>query len=174
MTADSQDVLTQALTKLQGELEQFDGVQKALKGAHQRLVEAEQEWGALTAEQQRTAAELVKMTKAAIEATQAVTGQASALTSALIPLAKAVENVNFPLRLDKIDMAVTTQASTLASFQSAADRRFDELGRADQEAVKAIAAVQGRIGRFGWITVVLLLLNTAALIALGIRLFMAK
>lgn len=174
MTADSQDVLTQALTKLQGELEQFDGVQKALKGAHQRLVEAEKEWGALTAEQQRTAAELVKMTRAAIEATQAVTGQASALTSALVPLAKAVENVNFPLRLDKIDMAVTTQASSLSSFQAEANRRFDEIKRTDERMDAAIASTRRTVARFGWAAISIVLLIVAGVVAILLKLYFIK
>lgn len=174
MTADSQDVLTQALTKLQAELEQFDGVQKALEGAHQLLVEAEKELGARTAEQQRTAAELVKMTRAAIEATQAVTGQASALTSALIPLAKAVENVNFPLRLDKLDMAVTTQSSALSSFQAEANRRFDEIKQENNRTVAAIASARLFVARFGWATVSLALLNVAAVVALFLRLYLSK
>lgn len=174
MTADSQDVLTQALTKLQGELELFDGVQKALKGAHQRLVEAEKEWGALTTEQQRTAGELVQMTKAAIEATQAVTGQASALTSALIPLAKAVENVNFPLRLDKLDMAVTTQASTLSSFQAETNRRFDEIKQVDDRTVAAIVSARRSVARFGWTAISIALLNVAGVVALLLKLYYAK
>jgi len=174
MKADSQDVLTEALTQLQSELEQFDGVQKALKGAHERLMDAEKEWRSLTVEQQLTAADLVQATKAAIEATQAVTGQASALTAALIPLAKAVENVNFPLRLDKIDLAVTTHSSSLASFQTASNRRFDDLERADKNAFAAIAAVKTRVALFGWFTVVLLLLNTVAFVALSVFLKLGK
>lgn len=171
MTTDSQNVLTQALTKLQDELEQFDGVQKALKGAHQRLVEAEKEWGALTAEQQRTATELVKMTQSAIEATQAVTGQASALTSALIPLAKAVENVNFPLRLDKLDMAVTTQSSALSSFQAEANRRFDEIKQIDDRTVAVIVSARRSIVRFGWTAISIALLNIAGVVALLLKLY---
>jgi chromosome segregation ATPase len=171
MSADEQDVLTQALTRLQGELEQFDGVQKALKGAHQRLVEAEQEWGALTAEQQRMAAELVKMTKAAIEATQAVTERASALTSALIPLAKAIENVNFPLRLDKLDMAVTTHASALSSLQNQVDRRFDEIKQVDDRTAAVIASVHRSVARYGWATVLIALLNVAGVVAILLKLF---
>ena len=170
--AEKQDILTKALVQLQGELEQFEGVQKALKSAYQRLFEAEKEWGSMTADQQRTAADLVQATKAAIKATLVVTGQASALTTALVPLAKAVENVNFPLRLDKIDMAVTTQSSALASFQAAADRRFDELGQADNHAVAGIEAVKSRVVRFGWFTVAMIFLNTSALIALGVKLYL--
>jgi DNA repair exonuclease SbcCD ATPase subunit len=163
MTTDSQGVLTEALTQLQSELEQFDGMQKALKGAKQRLDEAEKEWASLTQEQQLTAAELIKATKDAIEATKAVTGQASVLTAALLPLAKAVENVDFPRRLDKIDMAVATQSSALMSFQATADRRFDVLD-----------AIHARVGRFGWFSVVLLMLNSAGLIAVLIHNFWAR
>ncbi len=163
MTTDSQDELTKALTHLQSELEQFDGMQKALKGAKQQLEEAAAEWGSLTLEQQRTAADLIKATKTAIEATEAVTEQASELTAALLPLAKAVENVDFPRRLDKIDMAVTTQSSALMSFQATADRRFDVLD-----------AIHARVGRFGWFSVVLLMLNSAGLIAVLIHNFWAR
>lgn len=169
MTADSQDALTQALTQLESELEQFDGVQKALKNAHQCLIEAKQEWSLLTAEKQRSAIELFETAKAAIKVTEDVTGQVSALTCALVPVAKAIESVNFPLRLDKIDMAVTTQSSTLVSNQAATDRRFDELKLLNDSTSRLLSTLQIRVGRLGWATITLVALNTAALIGVLIR-----
>ena len=169
MTADSQDALTQALTRLEGELEQFDGVQKALKDAHQRLIEAKQEWSLLTAEKQRNAIELVETAKATIKVTEDLTGQTSALTCALIPLAKAIESVNFPLRLDKIDMVVTTQLSTLVSFQAATDRKFDELKLVNDAASRLLATLQTRLSRLGWAIAGLMAMNAAVLIAVLIR-----
>ncbi|MEI7482812.1 MAG: hypothetical protein WCK75_10750 [Elusimicrobiota bacterium] len=126
MPEKQQDVLTLALIDLEKELTSFGSLQNALKDAHQQLTEAEQKWASLTKEQQKTALDLVDATKKAIANTNQVTAQTESLTGALIPLAKAIEQVNFPLRLDKIDLGVSTQASTMAAFQGAIDRGFKD------------------------------------------------
>jgi hypothetical protein len=157
MPDQQQDILTQALLKLQGELATFGKVQHALKTAHEQLTKAEQEWDKLTREQQQTAVELVGATKDAIAATHAVTTQAESLTGALIPLAKAIENVNFPVRLDKIDLAVSTQASTMASFQGTTDRGFSDL-RAELE----------KSGKRDVAMMALLIINASVLLGLAV------
>jgi hypothetical protein len=157
MADQQQDILSQALLELQDELATFGKVQHALKNAHEQLTKAEQEWDKLTKEQQQTALELVGATNAAISATHAVTSQAESLTGALIPLARAIENVNFPLRLDKIDMAVSTQASTMASFQGTTERGFTDL-RAEME--------KGR--KRDIMITTLLIFNTAVLIVFAV------
>lgn len=172
MTAGSQEVLTQALAKLQSELEQFDGIQKALKKAEQRLVEADQEWRKNTAEQQRAVTDLARMTKTAIEGSQVATQQSSKLASSLIQLAKAIENVNFPMRLDKIDIAVTTQFSSITSFQSEANRRFDEIQQINDRTIAAVASVQKSIVWFGRASIVIGLLGVSGIIAIFLKLYM--
>ncbi len=127
MADDKQDILSQALLEFQDELTTFGKVQKALKSAHDELIRAEREWEKLTKEQQQTALELVSSTKDAVAATHAVTNQTESLAGALIPLAKAIEQVNFPMRLDKIDLGISTQASTMATFHGAIDRGFNGL-----------------------------------------------
>lgn len=127
MAEQDQDILSKALLELQDELVTFVKVQDALKIAHNKLTEAEQEWGKLTKEQQQTALELVAATKNAIAATHTVTSQAESLAGALIPLAKAIENVNFPVRLDKIDLAVSTQASMMSAFKGNTEHAFNDL-----------------------------------------------
>lgn len=127
MSAQEQNILSDSLVKLQEELNTFSTVHHELKTAREKLIEAEQEWEKLTLEQQQTAQQLVGATRRAIDATQAVTSQAESLTGALIPLAKAIENVNFPMRLDKIDLAVSMQAATYATLQAITERNFSSL-----------------------------------------------
>jgi len=157
MAEQKQDILSQTLLRLELELDTFGTVQSSLKEAHEKLEDAKKEWDQLTKEQQQSALKLVDATQSAISTTNEVTTQAKSLTGALLPLAKAIENVNFPLRLDKIDMAVSTQASTLATFQGTTERGLNDL-RVEIEAAKK---------RDKMITI-LLMLNTAVVIGLAI------
>lgn len=161
MTNEAPEMLTEAVLNLQSELDKVASVQKLLAEASQRLDKADEEWKSRTAEHQRTTTELVQATKDAIQAMQDVTQKSSIMASALVPLAVAIKNVNFPLRLDKIDMAVTTQASTLAAFQAEANRRFDILSQ-----------IKASLARFGWVMVAILGLNTLALVMICIRLYL--
>ncbi len=138
MPEQKQDILSQTLLRLEQELETFGNVQRSLKDAYDKLEQAKQEWDRLTKEQQQSALKLVDATQSAIDTTKEVSSQAKALTGALLPLAKAIENVNFPLRLDKIDMAASTQASTVATFQGTTERSFNDL-RVEMEASKKSA-----------------------------------
>jgi hypothetical protein len=148
MPEQEQDILTQSLLKLEEELGAFGAVHHKLKEAHDQLSQAEIEWQRLTKEQQQTALELVGATKHAIAATHAVTAQAETLAGALLPLAKAIENVNFPMRLDKVDMAVSTQALAISSLQATSERGFaginDRLGRADERLSALMTAAKTR------------------------------
>lgn len=128
------DQLTEALERLKQELSAFGDVQEALKTAHDKLTRAEQEWENLTKEQQATAKELVAATKEAIAATKAVTDNSGKLTDALVPLAEAINEVNFPLRLDKIDLAVATQASHSAKL-------LNEIGSVDENVAEGFSKV---------------------------------
>jgi len=140
-----------------------------LQKAHDELETAKQKWTALTLEQQQTGQKLIDATNSAIAATQKVTVQAEAMTSALIPMAKAIEQVNFPLRLDKIDLGISTQASTMATFQGAIDRGFngvkDELTGMRENATKEFGAVKSAqvdSRKMQIFIIVLLLFNLAA------------
>jgi|GEM_PF-4162276 len=114
--SDQQDVLSNALLKLEDELKTFGSVSKKLKNAEEQLDGAQIELKQLAGE-----------TKKAIVAVEDVTKQTANLSKTLIPLAKAIEGVNFPLRLDKIDMAVSTQASTTSSLQVTVERGMSNL-----------------------------------------------
>lgn len=174
MPEQDQDILSKSLLRLQEELTSFGKVHGALKTAHEELIKAELEWKDLTVKQQLTAQDLVGATKAAIAATHAVTLQAETLAGALLPLAKAIENVNFPLRLDKIDMAVSTQASMVSSLQATTERNLtnlqDRIAKADDTmshgfaAMKASADIAGKKHK----TIIELLILTMLLVVGGI------
>lgn len=135
------DVLNATLIELEQELTSFGDLQARLKQAYDKLSSAEQEWSKMTEEQRESAFKLVEQTKLAIAATQAVAIEAQTMTKALVPLVKAIENVNFPNRLDKIDLTLTTQASTMANFQGATSQGFTDLrlvGETNNETAKAI------------------------------------
>ena len=156
MANDKMDILNKTLLGLESELESFGKTKDALSTAHNELSTAREElisrtkelqekwikeqakwatttknqqteWMKLIQEQQENAGKLVKTNEDSIVITKSVTVQAQRLAESLIPLAKAIEGVNFPLRLDKIDMAVSTQASTTASIQGAVERGFGNL-----------------------------------------------
>lgn len=156
MPEQKQDILTQSLLKLENELNTFGTIQSSLKEAHEKLEHAKKEWDTLTKEQQQSALRLVGATQSAIDTTNQVTVQAESITKALIPLAKAIENVNFPLRLDKIDMAVSTQASTMGTFQ-----RTLETGIGDLRAEMVEAKKQGKL------ILILLVINIAFIAGLA-------
>jgi len=180
MVEQEQNILSLSLIKLQEELTTFSEVHGALKGAHEELIKAEQEWKQLTEEQQQTASQLVGATENAIVATNAVTVQAETMAGALIPLAKAIENVNFPLRLDKIDMAVSTQASTLAAVQGTTERHFnglhDRIGKNDENMSSgfAVAKKTAEAARKMNIIIILLLILNLLLVAGGLALFLIR
>ncbi|MEI6166994.1 MAG: hypothetical protein WCS52_07345 [bacterium] len=181
MADEHKDVFSQALINLEQELAAFGSVQKALKGAHDELIKAEEEWAQLTKEQQQTAVELVSSTKDAIAATHAVTSQTEALAGALIPLAKAIEQVNFPMRLDKIDLGISTQASTMATFQGAIDRGFssvcaevDKNGKTMADGFTAVSESQVAARKRDVMMTALLVINTLILTGLGVFYFIHR
>jgi hypothetical protein len=164
MPEEPQDILTNSLLKLEEELTSFGKFQNALVNARDDLKKAEQEWTTLTKEQQQSALILVNATKTAIETTNLVVVQTKTLTESLIPLAKAIETVNFPLRLDKIDMAVATQASTLSSFQTKTERELNEM----LDGFSVVTAEIEKAKKRDWIIIGLLVMNalSVAIIAL--------
>ena len=111
-----QDVLSNALLKLEDELKTFGSVRNKLEKAEEQLEGT-----------QVVLKQLAGETSKAIAAVTDVTNQTVSLSKTLVPLAKAIEGVNFPLRLDKIDMAVSTQASTTASLQVTFERGMSTL-----------------------------------------------
>lgn len=155
MPEEPQDLLTNSLLKLEEELTSFGKFQNALVNARNDLQKAEKEWTALTKEQQQSALTLVNATKTAIETTNLVVAQTKTLTESLIPLAKAIETVNFPLRLDKIDMAVATQASTLSSFQTKTERELNEM----LDSFSVVTAEIEKAKKRDWIIIGLLVMN---------------
>lgn len=178
MADNQQDILSQALMRLEKELTSFGTVQNALKEAREKLVHAEKEWEKLTREQQQSAIELVSATKSAINATNIVTTQTKELADSLIPLAKAIETVNFPLRLDKIDMASATQASTTAALQGTTERGFDNV----HDEIKHISSDMSggfnillssmtKANKWNIVTITLLSINSIVLIVLLILVF---
>jgi hypothetical protein len=148
MAEQEQNLLSQSLLKLEEELTSFGEVHQALKAAHEQLIKAEHEWDRLTKEQQQTALELVGNTKAAIAATHAVTAQAETLARALLPLAKAIESVNFPMRLDKVDMAVSTQALALSSLQGTTERGFNDINGRIGKVDEFMLGITGAVAAF--------------------------
>jgi hypothetical protein len=174
MPEEPQDILTISLLKLEEELTTFGKFQNALVNAREDLKKAEQEWATLTKEQQQSALTLVNATKTAIETTNLVVAQTKSLTETLIPLARAIETVNFPLRLDKIDMAVATQASTLSSFQTKTERGLnetqDELKRHGTEILNVNSNIEESKKR-DWLIIGLLILNTISVAAMAISSF---
>ncbi len=161
MPEEPQDVLTNSLLKLEEELTSFGTIQNALVNARKDLQKAEQEWERLTKEQQQSALTLVSATKSAIETTNLVVDQTKTLAASLIPLAKAIETVNFPLRLDKIDMGLSTQVSTLTSLQGKIEREFNE-------AKDEFHASKKR----DWIIIGLIAVNTMVVTALTVFTFL--
>jgi hypothetical protein len=127
MTDKQQDTLIENLSKLQEELDSFGKVRDVLKDANEHLTNAMQEWDKLTKEQQQTTLELAEATKGAITGLNSATSKTELLIDILHPLAKAIHDVNFPGRLDKIDMAVSTQTLTMVSFQEVTGRSFTVL-----------------------------------------------
>ena len=175
MPDNQQDMLSQSLQRLENELTLFGTVQNALKEAREKLINAEKEWDRLTKEQQQSALQLVSATKSAINATNVVTSQSKELAESLIPLAKAIETVNFPMRLDKIDMAVSTQASTLASFQGVFERGFRDLhvemekgGKCVSDGFNSVNTAMGKASKRGIMITVLLVINTVIVIGLAV------
>lgn len=172
MPEQEQNILSESLLRLEEELTSFGAVQMALKNAHEQLIKAKKEWNRLTKEQQQTAEELVGNTKDAIAATHAVTAQAGKLANALLPLAKAIESVNFPMRLDKVDMAVSTQASLLSSLQGTTERGLsvihERIGKVDEAVAEGAAAAKvsaDTAGKRHTTAIILLIVNL--LFALG-------
>lgn len=179
MADNQQDILSQTLMRLEKELTSFGTIQNVLKEASEKLMHAEKEWEKLTREQQQSAIELVNATKSAINATDVVTTQTKELADSLIPLAKAIETVNFPLRLDKIDMAAATQASTLASLQGVTERGFSDNRGALQNIEKgvtdgfcALSSAMTAASKRDTIISILLGINLAVLVAIVILMLM--
>jgi len=181
MPEEPQDILTNSLLRLEEELTSFGKFQNALVNARDDLKKAGQEWTKLTKEQQQSALTLVNATKTAIETTNLVVSQTKQLTESLIPLAKAIETVNFPLRLDKIDMGVSTQASTLSSFQTKTERGLNEvqneMKHQDTLLSQGFASIQAETDaskKRDWLVIGLLALNTLAVTALVVTAFIGN
>jgi len=168
MPEEPQDLLTNSLLKLEEELTSFGKFQNALVNARNDLQKAEKEWTALTKDQQQSALTLVNATKTAIETTNLVVAQTKTLTESLIPLAKAIETVNFPLRLDKIDMAVATQASTLSSFQTKTERELNEM----LDSFSLVTAEIEKTKKRDWIIIGLLVLNLLSVATMAVLSYM--
>lgn len=136
------------------------------------------EWIKLSQEQQEKATKLVKATEDAIIVTKSVTVQTQRLTESILPLAKAIENVNFPLRLDKIDLAVSSQLSSLSSLQGTTERGFGDLRGKIEYSSKAMDEGFALVGnqmmdakkKAGLITI-LLAVNSAVLIVIAIMFY---
>jgi hypothetical protein len=162
------DELTQALLTLEGNLESFRSAQHAHASAHQRF-----------AEQEKTTTQLCDATMAAIAAAEFVTSQTQSLAEGLIPLAKAIQDVNFPLRLSEMHLAVLTQASKTAALQRDIERGVHEL-RADIERAQEkladdldkVSASIEKLGKRENTVRVLCFINTAMLVGVG-ALFLA-
>ncbi len=166
--SDQQDILSQSLLKLEDELKSFGTVRSKLKEASEQLEKADIELKQLAGE-----------TKKAIVAVEAVTDQTVALSKALIPLAKAIEGVNFPLRLDKIDMAVSTQASTLATFQGTTERGINDLnnevkrnGKSVLDGFASMGTAMGEASKRDLIIIGLLIFNALILLILSVMAYM--
>jgi hypothetical protein len=157
------DELTQALLNFEGKLESFRSAQHAHASAHRRFVE-----------QEETTKQLFDATREAITAAEFVTSQIQSLAEELVPLAKAIRDVNFPSRLAEMHVAVTRHASKTADLQSDMERRLSdlrtEIERAHQKLANDLDKVSKSIARGGKneSTIrVLCLINTAMLVGLG-------
>jgi hypothetical protein len=167
MSDNEQDSLSRALLRLEQELMLFGTVRNALKEAHEKLTTAGQEWEKVSREQQQSVSDLVNASQVALHAANVATAQTKALTEVVMPLAKAIDAVNFPLRLDKIDMVCATQASTLSALQGNADRNFTGLRGEIQSFATAAGKRQG-------VLLILLGINITILTGLAILFLMPR
>ena len=119
-----QDYLKKSLVDFQAELENFKGVQETLNDARENLINAERSWSESTAENKQSIKDIIDIVSGSIESNEKVTKSLAGLCKSLGPLVKSIEDVNFPLRLDKIDIAVSTHASTLSTVHTLVTHEF--------------------------------------------------
>lgn len=134
-----QDYLKKSLVDFQSELENFKGIQETLNQARENLISAEHSWNESTAENKQSIKNVIEIVSSSIESNLIVTEKLGSLCEALGPLVKSIEAVNFPLRLDKIDMASSTQAATLVSIQSLVINEFREIADESHSNSESIA-----------------------------------
>ena len=134
-----QDYLKKSLVDFQAELETFKGLQETLNDARENLINAERSWSSSTAANKKSIKDIIDIVSGSIESNENVTKSLDSLCKSLGPLVKSIEAVNFPLRLDKIDIAVSTHASTLSSVHTLVTHEFRMLSEANKlnsEAIK--------------------------------------
>lgn len=143
------DLLAESLLKLEEELSSLGAVQQALNSAREKIESAheqyklateklegtEQEIRTWAAGQKQIVTELMqRVEQTASEMSDAIT-QLDSASNSLVSLGKAIQDVNFPQRLDKIDFAVSSQSSQLSmmtAFQADVAKKLADL-HADQQ-----------------------------------------
>ena len=123
----NQDYLKKSLVDFQNELETFKGLQLTLNEAKENLIGAERSWNESSAENKKSIKNIIEIVSGSVASAEIVNKSLANLCESLDPLVKSIEAVNFPIRLDKIDMAVSTQASTLASVHALQIHEFRKL-----------------------------------------------
>lgn len=127
-----QDYLKKSLVDLQAELETFKGLQETLNDARENLINAERSWSESTAANKKSIKDIIEIVSGSIASNENVTKSLAGLCKTLVPLVKSIEDVNFPLRLDKIDIAVSTHASTLSSVHTLVTHEFRMLAEKNE------------------------------------------
>lgn len=125
-----QDALAKSLLELEEQLSSLGTVQQVLAKAQegcelatQKLTEAEQSWESWTAEQKQLIGELVRVTAQSVTSVHTVTEQLESVGSSLLSLGNAIQRVDFPQRLDKIDLAVSSQLALMTALQAEIERK---------------------------------------------------
>ena len=127
--SDEQDVLKKSLIELQAELESLSEIKDSFEKARTNLVEAKSTWNAALVDNKTSIIELIRVAMNTTELADKTIKKIDKLCDSLDPIAKSIESINFPLRLDKIDMAISTQASTIASMQVHVEKEFSAISK---------------------------------------------
>ncbi len=182
--------LNDALLALESQLESLRTVDQQLKDDRIQLNEASEQlsretdalrtsvetettaqrvaWAELTANHAKATAEVVKSVETASKSTAVAAEKASKVATAVGPLARTISDVRFPERLDKIDLATSTLANTLASSQADIGRRYDMVQsevRSHNEALDALRTDLRFERRRSRMLLALMLLNITLLVA---------
>ncbi len=137
--------INEALVQLQQELETLGSATKKVDEAKEKIEKSLKSWK----EQHGKDKELLDQTSEALTNSLGKLNEFSETSQEtsqkLIALAKSIDNVNFPNRLDKLDNITSLLASQTANLQSNIEREYNLLSQLDTRFSAKLEDVQKRV-----------------------------